>query len=337
MPENRLPTIIDVARHAGVSKSVVSRVLSGNGAASPAARAQVLVSAHELGYRVNVAAQTLVSGRTRTVGVLLRRSTSPFYAQLMSELQSAANLDDYRMVAVTGNLDEASEQRALETLLELRVGGLVIGSGTLPNEAIAAVAARLPSVAIGRDAPGTGADVVRFDAERTALEAVRLLSATGHRRILLFDSTSSYSALPRRTAFLDAAAAAGIRTDLVETGYDFGPSLQAASEAIPRLCGPGAATAVVALSQEAALAAVAAAESSGLAVPAALTVLALDMNESVVPLRWDLTGYVTDVRGIARLTWAALTRRFADPAAAPETRLAPLSFHAGATAGTAVS
>ena len=71
MKTPRRPTIDDVARHAGVSKSLVSLVVRGDRHVSPERRAAALRAVAELGYRPNAMAQGLVQKRTRIVGVLV--------------------------------------------------------------------------------------------------------------------------------------------------------------------------------------------------------------------------------------------------------------------------
>ncbi len=74
MTAKPLPSILDVAKAAGVSKSTTARVLSGEGAASPKAREKVLAAAESLRYRVNLSARVLRSGHNRLLGLVVPSS-----------------------------------------------------------------------------------------------------------------------------------------------------------------------------------------------------------------------------------------------------------------------
>ncbi|WP_371105950.1 MULTISPECIES: LacI family DNA-binding transcriptional regulator [Streptomyces] len=100
----KAPTILDIAAAAGGSKSAVSRALSGQGEVSAETRERVERAARELGYVANAMARGLVSSQTRTVGVLLRDMTRPFYAWLQVAMQRAAEHRGYRIVTVTSGL-----------------------------------------------------------------------------------------------------------------------------------------------------------------------------------------------------------------------------------------
>src|SRR5262245_47519156 len=82
-PPERAPTIIDVAREAGVAPSTVSRSFTRPGRVNHRTRAHVLAVAEELGYRPNPAAQALESGRTKTLGLVVPDITNPYFAGLI--------------------------------------------------------------------------------------------------------------------------------------------------------------------------------------------------------------------------------------------------------------
>src|SRR4051794_24163895 len=95
--ETKLPTIIDIAREAGVSKSLVSRALLGQGRISETTRDRIVEVAERLGYVKNAMAQGLVSQRTQTLGVLVRDAANPFYGHLHAALEERAAERGYRV------------------------------------------------------------------------------------------------------------------------------------------------------------------------------------------------------------------------------------------------
>src|SRR5262249_24719096 len=78
----RPPTIRDVARAAGVSKSTVSNVIRDAGKTSADTRERVLAAIADVGYRPNAIARSLVRRRTTTVGILVGDLANPFYSEL---------------------------------------------------------------------------------------------------------------------------------------------------------------------------------------------------------------------------------------------------------------
>ena len=89
MTTPRTPTILDVAREAGVSRQTVTRALNDMADIAPATRERVVAAAQLLGYRPNRAAQSLVKGSGTTIGLLVESLRNPYYAELASELDAA--------------------------------------------------------------------------------------------------------------------------------------------------------------------------------------------------------------------------------------------------------
>lgn len=88
-------TIIDVAQIANVSKSTVSRVISGKGYTSPETREKVMNVIQELKYRPNAVARAMVSHRTYNIGVIIYRKdfpivSHPIYGKILDAILAAA-------------------------------------------------------------------------------------------------------------------------------------------------------------------------------------------------------------------------------------------------------
>ncbi|MFJ6744056.1 LacI family DNA-binding transcriptional regulator [Streptomyces sp. NPDC091279] len=200
----RNPTIIDVAALAGVSKSVVSRVVSGRGSVGEETRRRVLLAAEELGYVVNAVARAMVAHRTYTVGAFVRDASTPFYGHLLTALQERAAFHGYRVVTATGSgrFETADEFRALETLTMLRVEALVVCSGMLPSERIVPFAARLPTVVAGRPETHPSITSVYCDEEKGGAALADHLLDLGHREVAVVTvpMSSSVTMGPRTSA-----------------------------------------------------------------------------------------------------------------------------------------
>ncbi|MGO4470768.1 LacI family DNA-binding transcriptional regulator [Arthrobacter sp. M-10] len=179
------PTILDVAARAGVSKSVVSRVLRGEPGVAVATRDKVRAVAEELGYVVNSVAQSMVTNRTRTIGVFVRDASAPFYSQLLTSLQEQAAIRGYGVVTATGagRFAGPDEKTAIARLVSLRVEGLVVSSGLLPSELIAQYASRIPIVLAGRPEQNPTFSSIYCDENVGGAAMADHIAALGHTRV----------------------------------------------------------------------------------------------------------------------------------------------------------
>lgn len=324
------PTIIDVARVAGTSKSVVSRVTTGKGPVKDETRARVLAAMDALGYQLNPAARSLVSGRTGTVGLLLRNARSDFYAALFTQLQDQASRSGGRLVATTGNMVLGSERPALENLLELGVDALVVGSGTLPVGTISRVADRVPTVAVTQVVRDTAASSVYDDPVVHADECVGRLWDLGHRSVALFDYRGSLSARPRVQAIRRAANDRGLRLSTFEGGYDLHPGRMAGKAWLEERTGE---TALLFLSFEAALGAMSVLQAAGVDIPGEVSVVAADVFHFANPYLPSVSGTSRDEKVFADHVWREVTARLGDRRDHPREVLVPVSWQEGTTLG----
>jgi DNA-binding LacI/PurR family transcriptional regulator len=214
----KAPTILDIAAEAGVSKSAVSRALRGQGQVSAETRARIERAAQKLGYVANAMARGLVSSRTKTIGVVLRDVTRPFYGWLQAAMQHQAEECGYQIVTVTsaGELEVADALRALKDLVSLQVDGLVIASARLPSEEIVPFIERVPIVVAGRRETSRSITSVFCDDVDGGHVLADHLLRLGHQRIAvaLVDASYSLSQNARGVAMIERIRAAG-RTPVV--------------------------------------------------------------------------------------------------------------------------
>jgi DNA-binding LacI/PurR family transcriptional regulator len=182
--DERAPVMADVARVAGVSHQTVSRVLNDHPNVRPSTRDRVLVAIRELGYRPNVAARTLVTRRTSTLGVVGFNTTLYGPASMLYGIEQAAKQRNYFVtVAALATLDRRSVLDAVERLRDQAVEGIiVIAPQTTAVRALANVPAGVPLVAVGC---GTHASLVSvaMDNEAGAHRATSYLLDLGHRTV----------------------------------------------------------------------------------------------------------------------------------------------------------
>ena len=96
-----MPTLLDVAKRAGVSSMTVSRVVNGSPLVSPEMRARVEEALAETGYMPNTLARSLRSKRTDTIALLLPDMTNPFFKTLAQGVESAARETGDTMITAT--------------------------------------------------------------------------------------------------------------------------------------------------------------------------------------------------------------------------------------------
>jgi DNA-binding LacI/PurR family transcriptional regulator len=167
---DRPPVMTDVARLAGVSHQTVSRVLNDHPNVRPRTRENVLAAISELGYRPNAAARTLVTRRTRTLGVI------SFDTTLAQETYFVA-------IASLPSLDRRSVQEAVERFVGQGVEGIiVIAPLTSAVAALSDVAGDVPLVAVGCGTHAPLTSVAVDNAEGAAL-ATRYLLELGHETV----------------------------------------------------------------------------------------------------------------------------------------------------------
>jgi DNA-binding LacI/PurR family transcriptional regulator len=310
----RPATIIDVAGRAGVSKSVVSRVIRGEASVSPASRTAVQAAAEALGYRTNAVARSLVQRRTYNVGVMVSDLHNIFFAEVLDGIYAAAADRGYRTLITTGNRDPSAEQRALEQLLELRADGIVLAGARLAAEVVGAAARSVPIALVGSDLRLPDVDVVVDDDFHGAELAVEHLVGLGHRDIALIDGGQGAGAAERRAGYLAAMDRAGISSHARVQPGDFteGGGYEGARHL---LAGSRRPTAIFASNDQSAVGALDAINEAGLSVPQHVSLIGYD-NTALASLRHiSLTTIHQPRRQIGEMAMKAVVRRIERPGA----------------------
>ncbi|MEO9176586.1 MAG: LacI family DNA-binding transcriptional regulator [Gaiellales bacterium] len=209
-------TIRDVAREAGVSQATAARALAGYGYASAATVRRVRQAATSIGYRPNAVARSLVSGATKTIGVVVGDIENPFFAGAARGIADVLEREGYTLLLANSDEDLARERRAVEALHAHQVDGLAVvpSSGDDGAHLAAILREGRPVVLLDRPIAGLAADAVLVDNRAGAVCAVRHLTALGHRRIgLVGDSPGIASTAERIDGYRAALADAAIDGD----------------------------------------------------------------------------------------------------------------------------
>ena len=175
-------SIIEVARHAGVSKSTVSRVIADSGGSvSPHALEKVLAAIKDLGYTKNTLAAGLRSQKTWMILVMVPDITNPYWSEIARAAQDRLEAEGFSVVV--GNTDwlESREARYFDLARSGRFDGMVINSVT--NDIAMIHRMGVPVVLVGERAEVQNIDTVGTDTIMATRLALEYLWTTGHRRI----------------------------------------------------------------------------------------------------------------------------------------------------------
>ncbi len=181
-----MTTILKVAQMAGVSRTTVSHVLNHAHRVSPALRERVLKAIDELGYVPNPQAQSLRTGRTNIIAMLIPDIRNPFYPELVRAAQ--ARLEDSGLDLLIFNTDvpgghsETHVRHYLRQVRTKRVDGLIISDFAVHGMHDALLDLDMPAVFIG-DLPNRAIDSVKIDTYQGCYQMGRYLAEKGHKRV----------------------------------------------------------------------------------------------------------------------------------------------------------
>lgn len=274
----RGPQISDVAREAGVSIATVSRALSRPEQVRAELRSRVREAVDRLGYTPNAAARSLRARNSRAVLVLTRhRWSAPFFAEVLRGLDAGFAALGYTIILGNFEVDDDRRRNLLDLMFSGRVDGVVILSGTVASIGTRSMYdAGLPLVSIASPIPDTHQIVT--DEERAIVDGAAALSRLGHRDFLYLpgpegnpNEIARWSAL---RAWFDDPGHSGLSIARSPCAGFTTASGVASAEAF--LKGRGRQTAVVAVSDEAAIGFMKTVRAKGLRVPEDLSILGFD-------------------------------------------------------------
>ena len=284
------PTIIDVARRAGVSFKTVSRVLNNNPHVATDLRERVLKAAADLDYRANVAARSLAGQRTYTLALLIEIRVTDLHGEddwylpaFLSDLQFAAMLAcqkaGYRLTIEICDTSANAPPPALPAgITRADIDGIIVAPPLCDRiEMVNALdASGIPYVLIapGLDVPN--ARSVATDEYGGAAAMTRYLLDQGHRRIAFVQGPAGHrAAAARLRAYRDALAAfdTTLQPMIEQGGFTFASGYRAAQALLAMTKPP---TAIFCANDDMAAGAIAAATRRGIRVPDQLSIAGFD-------------------------------------------------------------
>jgi DNA-binding LacI/PurR family transcriptional regulator len=205
-------TSMEVARRAGVSQSAVSRVFTPGGSASKATVEKVRAAAEELGYRPNVLARSLITGRTRMIGLVVAYLENQFYPVVLELLSRALQDKGYHILVFMAENSTEKVAQVMEELLDYQVDGIITASVAMTNDLTArCTAVGIPVVMFNRGQDDARLSEVTSDNIAGGRRATEFLIAGGHRRIAhVMGWQGASTGRDRATGFRLAMEAAGL-------------------------------------------------------------------------------------------------------------------------------
>lgn len=273
-------TILDVARHAGVSMKSVSRVINQEANVRPNLKAKVEAAIDELGYRPNFAARALAAGRSFFLGVLFDNPSASYTLQILSGAHAACRAAGYQLVIEHIDTTRADIRDHMDALLlNSRLDGMIVTPPACDNaDVIDALEARqLAYALIAPNRENLDVPTIRSNDRAAVYEMVRHLWGLGHRSFGLINGPVSHGASQwRREAFLSALDARGYpATDVMTADGDFtfSSGIGAGLQLLRREHPP---TAIFAENDDMAAGVFAAAAQLGMKIPDDLSVVGFD-------------------------------------------------------------
>ncbi|MFF3462949.1 LacI family DNA-binding transcriptional regulator [Streptomyces sp. NPDC002619] len=331
-----MPTMADVARSAGVSVATVSHVLNGTRPVLPHTRQAVLDAIDELGYTPNTLARSLVTSRTRSIGLAVSAISNPYFTEILQGVEAGALEQGYSLLIADPHDDPEHERKVVQLLHERRVDGMIVAPSADPRELVAYLGRHaVPTVFLDRsvaDPAGQAAGTPRFDqvcAENTEPMArlVTHLAGLGHRRIGLVAGLPGLSTTDERiTGYRDGLATAGLPHDdrLVVPGNSESTGAEQATTALLSLTDPP--TALITANNAMTIGTLRALRDHGLSVPDDIALCCFDDFAWADLFSPRLTTIAQPSREIGAQAVRVLLERLAAPDRPAQTVRLPCTF-----------
>lgn len=191
-------SLADIAKSAGVSKSLVSLVMNDRGndhGISKSTQKRVKAVADGLNYKPNSMARGLRTGKTDTIGLIIADIGNPFYAKLARSIEDFAFTKGYHLLFSSSDESAALEVQLVEMMRNRQVDGLIIASTLVQNNCQVLQnlqSENYPFVLIDRYIPNTNFSSVVSDNEKGTMDLVQHLVDQGRKKIALYSITPSH-------------------------------------------------------------------------------------------------------------------------------------------------
>ncbi|MGP5252212.1 LacI family DNA-binding transcriptional regulator [Brachybacterium alimentarium] len=209
------PTILDVARTAGVSSATVSRVINGAASVDKELSRRVRAAVRSTGYVPNAMGRSLRRGGTSQIAVVAPDAANPYFTQIISEVERIAR-GDHQSVTIAHTEDDLEiERECFAQLVGRHVSGvLLVPVHSTLTDLSPLTEAGIPVVLVDRWIEGANTDLVATDNLDAGRQAARHLHERGYRRPAVIGGPSQLRTTEDRVSgYLAAWREAGIELD----------------------------------------------------------------------------------------------------------------------------
>lgn len=218
--------LVDIAKELNITKVSVSKALRNHSDISEDTRDKVKKMAKKLGYRPNLVARSLTSSKSKTIGVIIPKVAHFFFASVMEGIYREAKKNGYEIFLGVSFEDEKQEKKLLETMMEMRVDGLLISLTEQTKDPTRFKELRsmgIDLVFFDRGIKDSGYSYIRAEDRKSAKNGVKKLIEFGYSDIAhVAGYGHSEIGHGRKGGFLDAMKEAGLEVDgnaIVEGGF----------------------------------------------------------------------------------------------------------------------
>ncbi|AUO66005.1 transcriptional regulator [Citrobacter freundii complex sp. CFNIH2] len=202
-------TMSDIAKQAGVSKSTVSRVISGNTKISKATRDIVMKAINETGYRPNLVARNLAVSCTKNIGLMVANTlyNGPYFSELIYQIATVTEEFGGQLILADGKHSNEQERQAIDFLMDLQCDGIIVYSRYLSIKELEEIVKKYkkPVLIFNRKLNDFKEFAVSVNHRRDTYNAVNYLVSHGHRDIFFISGPKdSQTGSERLTGFTEA-------------------------------------------------------------------------------------------------------------------------------------
>jgi LacI family transcriptional regulator len=312
------PTLHDVAKVAGVGTTTVSRVINGGHYVAPEMLARIQRVMAELGYQPNVAARSLKSERSRTIGLIVPSITDPFFAQFAGVAEVHARRQDYVLILLTSQDKAHVELEDLQIFERHRVDGLLFVPPRSGSKAVLQYLRRLSVPIVAFDRPISSRDFSSIISDNfvAANRAVRHLIDHGRKRILcLGGDPNLYTIRERVKGSTSALTAAGLEVLVEMEASDY----QSAETAIMKhMSAKRKIDAIFGLYNQSTILAYEVMQNHNIEVPSRVSLIGFDDFALAATLRPSITVVKQSIEELARTATQLLLNHIAGETSSPQ-------------------